>query len=337
MNFDQAANRAQNGSSGVGQTQSPWSFSASRPRASVVIPTCNRIDELRDLVISALAQTVPVEVLVMDDSESGAAGEMIHQEFPEVGYHHLAAGRGPAFQRNRGIQLASCDVVFPVDDDTIFTSHHTIGQTLSEFDHPRIAAVGIPYINVRQDSIVRQISPECGRTFVTSAFVGAAHAIRRTVFLRLGGYREHFFYMGEEGDLCLRMMSAGYVTRLGNADPIHHLESPRRNLRRAGFCGRRNDVLFVWHNVPALYLGPHLVGTTINGIRSAIGSHCFGKMMQGTADGYASIISRWHERQPISPRVYNLHRQLKKKGPQLLEQIEPALPSLGPNMVCQAT
>ena len=82
---------------------------------------------------------------------------------------------------------------------------------------------------------------------VVHAFVGAAHAVRRDVFLKVGGYREHFFFMGEEGDLCLRMMQAGYVTRLGRADPIYHLESSRRDLSRAGFSGRRNDILFAWH------------------------------------------------------------------------------------------
>ena len=37
------------------------------PVASVVIPTRNRVEELRALIRSALGQTVPVEVMVMDD------------------------------------------------------------------------------------------------------------------------------------------------------------------------------------------------------------------------------------------------------------------------------
>jgi DNA-binding transcriptional LysR family regulator len=134
--------------------------------------------------------------------------------------------------------------------------------------------------------------------------------------------------MGEEGDLCLRMLSAGYLTRLGNADPLHHLESPRRDLRRAGFSGRRNDVLFVWHNVPAYYLPAHLAGTTLNAVRSGAGSGCFWRMMHGTATGYADILRRRAERRPISPDIYLLHRRLKKQGPRLLEDIEHELPPL---------
>ncbi len=296
--------------------------------ASIVIPTFNRAEELRELLQSALAQTVSVEIHVMDDGDSNTTKDLIQREFPQVNYHKLGTLHGPAYQRNRGIELATCNIVFPVDDDSLFVSPYTVEQTLAEFDHPRIAAVGIPFINVRQDQIVRQRSPECERTFVDSTFVGASHAIRRDVFLKVGGYREHFFYMGEEGDLCLRMMNDGYVTRLGNADPIHHLESPRRNLGRAGFTGRRNDVLFSWHNVPSVSLLTHLGGTTVNAVRTAVGSGCFWPMIKGTASGYADIFRLWNKRQPVSQNIYQLHRELKKNGPQLLEDVEPLLPSI---------
>jgi glycosyltransferase involved in cell wall biosynthesis len=304
------------------------SVNIDRLSASIVIPTCNRIEELQNLLRSALAQTVSVEVLVMDDGGSEAAKKLVCGEFPQVHYHRLATGRGPAYQRNRGIELASCNIVFPVDDDSLFVSPKTIEQTLAEFNHPRIAAVGIPYINIRQDQIIRQRAPESSRTYIASTFLGASHAIRRDVFLKVGGYREHYFYMGEEGDLCLRMLNAGYLTRLGSADPIHHLESPQRNLGQAGFTGRRNDVLFTWHNVPAFNLPAHLAGTTVNAVKTAVGSGCFWRMMNGTATGYADIFRRWHDRQPVLPQIYRLHRALKKRGPQLLDEVEPLLPPL---------
>ena len=229
--------------------------------ASIVIPTRFRVEELRELIHSVFAQTVPVEILVMDDGESDVLSEMLRVEFPQVRYLKLGSGRGPAFQRNRGIEFATHPIVFFVDDDTLLVSPKTLEQTLAEFEHPRIGAVGIPFINVRQGQALQQRASAAGIQ-VAHAFVGAAHAVRRDVFLKVGGYREHFFYMGEEGDLCLRMMQAGYVMRLGRADPIHHLESPRRNLGRAGFSGRRNDILFCWHNVPMSHFVPHLLATT---------------------------------------------------------------------------
>jgi len=295
--------------------------------ASIVIPSCNRVDELRALIRSCLSQTLPVEIIVVDDAANDEVERMTRVEFPGVRYYRLGEAKGPAFQRNRGIELATNDVVFPLDDDSVLVSRRTVEQTLSDFDHPRIGAVGIPYININQDRRVLQTAPRDGAIHVTHSFVGAAHAVRRDVFLKLGGFREHFFYMGEESDLCLRMLSAGYVTRLGNADPIHHLESPRRNMRRASYSGRRNDIRFAWHNVPMPDFPLHLVGTTFNGFKAALTQGCFSSMVSGTAAGYADLFRRRHERNPVTRDTYRLHRRLKKKSHRL-EEIEAPLPPI---------
>ena len=290
-------------------------------KASIVIPSCNRVDELRALIRSCLNQTVPVEIIIVDDAANDEVERMTRVGFSGVRYFRLGKSKGPAFQRNRGIELATNEIVFPLDDDSLFISPHTVEQTLAEFDHPRIGAVGIPYVNVNHDQHVLQTAPRDGAIHVTYSFVGAAHAVRRDVFLEVGGFREHFFYMGEESDLCLRMLRNGYVTRLGNADPIHHLESPRRNMKRASFSGRRNDIRFAWHNVPLPDFPLHLAGTTWNGLRAAITQGCFTSMVRGTAAGYADLFRRWNERDPVTRRTYRLHRALKKQSLKL-EEIE---------------
>jgi GT2 family glycosyltransferase len=295
--------------------------------ASIVIPTRNRLEDLRKLLCSLYHQTVSVEILVMDDGSSEVTSEMLRNEFPAVRYYRLAEGRGPAFQRNRGIELATQPIVFPFDDDTLLPSSETISQTLAEFDHPRVAAIGIPFINVRQDRVVQQRVSEPG-IHVCHSFVGAAHAVRRDVFLTVGGYREHFFYMGEEGDFCLRMMQAGYVTRLGKADPIYHLESPSRNSALADFYGRRNDVLFAWHNVPMPYLPVHLLATSVSGLIFGIKIGHPWRMLRGLASGYASCLKYSKARRPICREIYALHRELKKLGPCDLKGIEGRLPPI---------
>jgi GT2 family glycosyltransferase len=304
-----------------------WRFLDVRVAASIVIPTRDRVEELRELLRSAYVQTVPVEVLVMDDGDSETVGEMIRREFPEVRYYRLGFGRGPAFQRNRGIELASCDIVFPLDDDAVLVSPPTIEQTLAEFDHAYIGAVGMPFVNVRQDKTTHQRAPDASYIWVAHAFIGAAHAIRRNLFLQLCGYREHFFYFGEEGDLCLRMLNAGYVTRLGSADKIHHKQSPQRDLRRMDFYGRRNDILFAWQNVPAPHFAMHLLGTTCKGLHFAIRCGRTRDQLRGILAGYAAIFRRQHIRQPVSASAYRLHRRLKARGPYRLSEIERELPA----------
>lgn len=290
--------------------------------ASIVIPTYNRVEELRQLLQSALAQSVVVEIHVMDDGGNSEARDMIQKEFPTVNYHHIDAKRGPAFQRNRGIELASHNIVFPVDDDSLFVSPYTIEQTLMEFNDPRIGAIAIPYINIRKDNIVRQRSPQPNGIYVDHAYVGASHAVRRDVFLKVGGYREHFFYMVEEGDYCLRMLDAGYVTRLGNADAIHHLESPHRDISLACRLGRCNDILFAWHNVPMPHLLVHLIGSSINGLLFGIRTRQIKNILSGMIMGYKGCLANWGQRKPVNREAYCMNRKLKKYGPLQLADIE---------------
>jgi len=66
-----------------------------RPRVSVVVPTRGRPELLRDCVAALEAQTVPVEVVVVEDLE----------------------GRGPAWARNEGVRRARGEVVCFTDDD----------------------------------------------------------------------------------------------------------------------------------------------------------------------------------------------------------------------------
>lgn len=293
------------------------------PQATIVLPTRNRMDLLRQAIISSLAQTVPVEVIVVDDGSTDGTQAMVAGEFPAIRYVRFEGGRGPAFSRNRGSEVASGPILFPIDDDAVFASQETVAQTLAEFDDPRVGAVAIPFINVQRGPRVNQEAPPDDGSYAVHAYVGAAHAMRRDVFLELDGYREHLYYMGEEGDLCIRMLEAGYLVRLGTADPIHHFESPNRVTARADFYGRRNDVLFAWQNVPAPYLTLHLLGTVVKGLWFAITRGQYrGEMLRGIWTGLREIARGGIERKPVRLRIYRLFRRLKKDGPMLLNETE---------------
>ncbi len=297
------------------------------PVASIVIPTRNRREILRENLLAAGRQTVPVEIVVVDDGSTDGTPEMMRGEFPHVRYAHFAGEpRGPAFTRNRGSEMASTPILFPIDDDAVLVSPRTVEQTLAEFDSARIGAVGIPFINVKKDrSLVLQRAPSAEEVYVCHAFVGAAHALRRKVFLALGGYREPLFYMGEEGDYCIRMLNAGYVTRVGRADPIHHHESPQRASWRADYYGRRNDVLFAWQNVPAPSLPFQVLGTTVKGTLFAFKVGRPWHMLRGLTSGYLACLGGKVPRQPVRRHIYHLFRRLKRDTVVPLSQLEQLL------------
>jgi glycosyltransferase involved in cell wall biosynthesis len=66
-----------------------------QPRVSVVVPTRDRPELLRRCLAALEKQTVPVEIVVVEDSE----------------------GRGPAWARNEGVRRADGEVICFTDDD----------------------------------------------------------------------------------------------------------------------------------------------------------------------------------------------------------------------------
>jgi GT2 family glycosyltransferase len=219
--------------------------------------------------------------------------------------------RGLIVQRNHGAALVRSQFIFSIDDDAVFTTPRIVSQTIAEFQDPCTGAVAIPFIDINYGTAIRQMAPDDRGFYVAASYIGTAHALRRDLFLKLGGYREFLFHQGEEQDYCIRMLAAGYFVRLGRADPIHHFESPKRDFRRRDIYGRRNTVLFAWCNVPMPYMPVHLLGTTLNGLRAGIQVRRFRQMTYGLLFGYASIFRYWRERRPVSIRVYRAFRRLR--------------------------
>lgn len=292
--------------------------------ATVVIVSKNRRDELRAAVRSALTQIDAPEVLVIDDGSTDGTAEMVRTEFAGVRFVRHEESRGYIARRNEGARAAAGDVVISIDDDAAFSTPGIVGQTLARFDREEIGAVAIPYADVNQSPVVRQLAADAASTFVAQTFIGTAHALRRDVFLKIGAYREHLVHQGEEGDLCIRMLAAGYVVRLGCGDPIHHFESPKRSFSRMDYFGPRNAVLFVWQNVPFPAVLVHMPATVWHVLILTLSPSRLLTRLRGVLSGLAACVR--YPRQPVSNRVYAAWRRLGKSDPPLtLRAVEQTL------------
>src|SRR5438094_9167194 len=108
-------------------------------KASIVIATHNRREELRRAIASGLSQTVSLEIVVLDDDSYDGTEDMIRKDFPGIVYRRFKGPLGPCHLRNEGSRLASSPIVFPIDDDSMFVARDTVEVTLRDFDNPRVA------------------------------------------------------------------------------------------------------------------------------------------------------------------------------------------------------
>jgi glycosyltransferase involved in cell wall biosynthesis len=101
-------------------------------RISVITPTWQRHELLVDRCIpSVAAQTVPVEHVVVSDGPDPVLRELLADVvYAEVDQHYDDPVNVGARARNRGLEVASGDLIAYLDDDNAFRPHHV--ETLAE-------------------------------------------------------------------------------------------------------------------------------------------------------------------------------------------------------------
>jgi GT2 family glycosyltransferase len=230
------------------------------PSATVAIVTRYRREELRRALNSAVAQTAACELVVVDDGSDDDTAEMVTAEFPDARLHRSEQSRGIPVQRNQAVRMAGAPIVFFLDDDAIFSSKNIVAQTLPAFDEHDVAAVSIPYLDLIDERLLWRVRPAPpGPPQAVRSFVGCSHAVRRSVFLEMGGYRESMTTYGEESELSLRLLDRAFVVLLGSSDPVHHFRSSiGRSKPRECRARTRNTILTALLFVPARALPGHL-------------------------------------------------------------------------------
>lgn len=122
-----------------------------QPRASIIIPTYNYAQYLPAAIESALAQTVPVEVIVVDDGSTDGTwtdviarlSDDIHAARAAATFHAYRSGHvimgvrrphaGPSIARNVGLDLATAPFVMFLDADDVIAPDK-IEKQLAVFD-----------------------------------------------------------------------------------------------------------------------------------------------------------------------------------------------------------
>jgi glycosyltransferase involved in cell wall biosynthesis len=268
----------------------------------------------------------------MDDGSTDGTAELIRaafppDHFPQVIYRRGDTSLGPTARRNEGAKLARSPYLFTIDDDCLLTSPRTFQQTLDAFDHPRIGAVTIPFVNVKQDSIKRFVATDPQQRQVSFMYFGGMIAFRRDAYLAAGGYRTFYFMHVEEPDLSIRLLDHGFVTRLGWADPIEHLESPVRNRKRLHALGPRNHMLYHWYNTPMPAVLARVPMAMAGAFWHTIKNGYPHLGILGLVRGIGGFVHERNRRAPVRDSVYRLGQQLRR-GTMTLEEVEPMLPPL---------
>jgi glycosyltransferase involved in cell wall biosynthesis len=198
---------------------------------SVIIPVYNGGAHFRKC-LSMLAEAIPapLEIIVVADGDTDGSWRVAKEwgakvlRFPTPG--------GPARARNLGARAARGDILFFIDAD-VAVSADAIGQVKRIFQNdPDLAAMIGSYDDAPDASnfmsqyknlfnhYVHQTAREEGFTFW-----GACGAIRRDIFLQMGGFDENYRRPSvEDIELGYRLKNAGHRIRLCKTLQVKHLK-----------------------------------------------------------------------------------------------------------------
>ncbi len=182
------------------------------PSVSVIIPTYNRAEYLRQALESVFAQSLaPYEVIVVDDGSTDHTPEVVQAFGPRVRYCRQDH-RGIAAARNLGLEVARGEVIAWLDADDLWEPNFLASAISLLTDDAHVDGVysGLTYIDaagnplpqssrkvVNPADLYSSLAEEC---FIqTSTFVA-----RRTCFERVGRF-DPAFTICEDYDIFLRL------------------------------------------------------------------------------------------------------------------------------------
>ena len=212
-----------------------------KPKISVIIPVHNG-GKLFDRCLTALKQTLYTnwECIVVED---GSTDNSV-----EIGYAHgvrLVSGMkrrlGPAQARNIGAQLARGEILFFVDAD-VLVQPGTVGHIAATMQaDPSLAACFGSYDDQPSASnflsqyrnLLHHYVHQHGK-IDASTFWSGCGAIRRDLFLAIGGFNEQLYERPsiEDIELGYRLQAAGHRVQLEKLLQVKHMKrwTPRKML-----------------------------------------------------------------------------------------------------------
>jgi glycosyltransferase involved in cell wall biosynthesis len=254
--------------------------------ATVVIPTRNRVTTLVPMVERVLpqARAAGARVVVVDNGSDDGTVERLgrHPAVADGALHVLVEpALGATRARNAGARAADGEVLAFIDDDAT-PAEGWLRALLAPFADPRMGAVG-GRVTLRfaerppawwDETLALYLAAydlgpkavDLGRRGSGDSPRGLNMAVRRDAFLAVGGFSHHLGprgtrpSVGEESDLCLRLLERGLGVAYEPAAQVEHLVDPSRLapewfFRRAFWTGWSEAMIGLAHKRVRKVLG----------------------------------------------------------------------------------
>lgn len=202
-----------------------------RPTLSVIIPVHYGGNRFRKCLHSlAASNPAPYEVIVVSDGDSDGSWRVAEQFGAQV--MRIPTPEGPARARNLGAHTAKGDILFFFDAD-VAIPRDAVGRVAAAFqDDPNLVALFGSYDDApfernflsQYKNMLHHYVHQTAKADASTFWSGCG-AIRRELFLAMGGFEENFRRPSiEDIELGYRLRKAGHRVRLLKELQVKHLK-----------------------------------------------------------------------------------------------------------------
>lgn len=280
--------------------------------AEVIVPTWDRVGDLRRALASLRAQTVPVQLCVVDNGSSDGTAEMVAASYPEARVIRLESNLGFGRAVNAGIRSSDAEAIVLMNNDGVADPDFVrelldarsasgapmvAGCMISEERRVESAGVIADQSLIAYDHLhgIPYDSPQISAATAPLGPSGGAALYDRRAMMRAGLFDENIFAYLEDLDLALRMRLEGADCVLAaRAHVVHrHSATLGSGSQAKNRLLARNRRYLVWKYGRSISLAARMRGLAIDVAVSA-GRIAF--------DRNAGAIAGWLEAARAYPR-----------------------------------
>jgi GT2 family glycosyltransferase len=199
---------------------------APKLKISFIISAHNR----RELVLRCLNSifayaTQPFEVIYVDGCSTDGTVAAVIKKFPSVRVL-IYDRKGVTPARNFGARFATGDLLAFIDSDAEIAEGLTEAVRSQFTKDSEVGVLGCKIISIDDRNTIvdaggllspfwtyvsrKKLKATCDSSTYVYMVVGTAFIVKKSLFLKLGGFDNDFFYGGEDNDFCWRSWMAGF-------------------------------------------------------------------------------------------------------------------------------
>lgn len=244
---------------------------------SIIIVTWNGLKHLKTYLPSVCETEYPdFEIILADNASTDGSVEWVSEHHPEVIISTFDDNYGYCGGNNRAVEAASNEILLFLNNDVkvdsnwlhgiseCFVQDEEVGAVqpkLRSYTEPElfeyagaaggfIDTYGYPFCRGRIFETVEKDEGQYNQLSEIFWGSGAALAIKKDIFVELGGFDEDFEFHMEEIDLCWRTKRLGYKITYTPKSLVYHLGggSLAMGSPRKVYYNFRNNLFMLWKN-----------------------------------------------------------------------------------------